>query len=72
MRIKKILESKWKYSTYDYYIIFKDGDRDNIKIENLEEIHRDKAIKLYNFANQHGYKKYPDKAIFGKNKLLII
>lgn len=42
-----------------HYLIFKDGNKNNIVIENLFMISDADAKKLYNYRNQHGYKKVP-------------
>jgi len=48
----------------DHVIIFKDGDRENLVPENLQCLHREEAKKLYNHANQFGWKRARDKGPF--------
>jgi len=51
---------------FGHYVIFKDGNKDNVAIENLKCISDIEAKrKLYNHANQFGYKRYKDKGSFG-------
>lgn len=50
-----------------FYVIFKDGDKENITIENLDCLHNLEAKKLYNHANQNGYKRFKNKGAFGKD-----
>lgn len=49
----------------DHYIIFRDGNQENIVIENMQLIRAVEAKKLYNNANQFGYKRMPGKGAFG-------
>lgn len=50
----------------DYVVIFKDGDKENLAIENLSCLHREEAKRLYNYSNQYGYKRFNGKGAFGK------
>ena len=49
----------------DFVVVFRDGDRENIVIENLDCLHREEAKKRYNHGNQFGYKRFVGKGIFG-------
>lgn len=49
-----------------YYILFKDNNRENIVIENLMCLPAQEAKKLYNYANQFGYKRFKEKGAFGE------
>lgn len=49
----------------NHYIIIKDGNKENIVIENLKCISSMEAKKQYNHANQFGYKRFQGRGIFG-------
>lgn len=50
----------------NYYVLFKDGNKDNVVIENLQLMQREEAKKLYNYANQSGYKRFPGLGQWGR------
>lgn len=60
----------------DHYIVFKDGDKSNVALDNLECLSSKEVKKKYNYANQNGYKRFPGKGAFGfelksKNKAIL-
>jgi hypothetical protein len=42
----------------------RDGNKENIALENLDCMHGEEAKRLYNYGNQHGYKRALGKASF--------
>lgn len=62
---KVIWEEKNGPIPLDHYIVFRDGNKENITSENMICLSAQEAKKMYNYANQFGYKRFKDKGEFG-------
>lgn len=49
----------------DFIVFPIDGNYANYAVENIRCMHREEAKKLYNYANQNGYKRFQGKGSWG-------